>query len=202
MELSILREELTKRLPSADYRPFICHGSPLDCQVFIVGINPATEITHFWTYWNDTIGFDYHRWFEDYKKARRGKGKREISPTRRNLAIISEELTQAGIKALETNIYAKSTARANKIVNADKLTDGFDYLLGTIKPKLILLHGQLTVREISKKIQKPITGETKSRFNRFEVDIIPIQHLSYQFSKEKAKTVGQQIINKIRDSTY
>jgi hypothetical protein len=23
-------------------RPFVCQGSPLECQVFIVGLNPAT----------------------------------------------------------------------------------------------------------------------------------------------------------------
>lgn len=30
-------------------RPFVCDGSPLDCQVFIVGINAASSMTEdFW----------------------------------------------------------------------------------------------------------------------------------------------------------
>jgi hypothetical protein len=33
-------------------RSFVCDGSPLDCTVFIVGCNPATDTrTEFWHYW-------------------------------------------------------------------------------------------------------------------------------------------------------
>ena len=27
-----------------DPRPFVCDGNPLDCNIFIVGINPATKM--------------------------------------------------------------------------------------------------------------------------------------------------------------
>lgn len=39
-------------------RPFVCDGSPLDCRVFIVGFNPATDSeVDFWNFWSSHRGF-------------------------------------------------------------------------------------------------------------------------------------------------
>lgn len=48
-------------------RPFVCDGYPLECEVFIVGINPATSTdSKFLDHW---IGskFDKEKWFESFE---------------------------------------------------------------------------------------------------------------------------------------
>ena len=73
-----------------DLRPFVCDGSPLTCDVFIVGFNPATTMSaDFWQFWSPGMGFDKVAWFEAYKKDRQHKplkpGKRRrkaVSPSR------------------------------------------------------------------------------------------------------------------------
>jgi len=62
------RIQLNERLKPYDKpRPFICDGNPLDCEVFIVGINAATEMEKdFWTFWSDNTGFNKKEWLETY----------------------------------------------------------------------------------------------------------------------------------------
>lgn len=72
-------------------RPFVCDGSPLDCRVFIVGLNPATTLSgDWWEFWDDERGYRRAEWFERYKAERArqplrpGKTRRfPVSNTRR-----------------------------------------------------------------------------------------------------------------------
>jgi hypothetical protein len=69
---------------STDLRPFVCDGSPLDCEVFIVGFNPATPMSlGFWEFWRRGRGFDKVSWLDAYIKDRQT---RPLKPgkTRRN----------------------------------------------------------------------------------------------------------------------
>ena len=57
--------------PCGDLRPFVCDGFPLECEVFLVGYNPASgQLGDFWQYFNEN-GFGKKQWFRDYKAARR-----------------------------------------------------------------------------------------------------------------------------------
>jgi hypothetical protein len=70
------------------YRPFQCHGYPLDADVFIIGLNPAaSELPNWWTFWNTNIGFDFNG-FESVYLKRRGK----MSSTRKRATCIIEGL--------------------------------------------------------------------------------------------------------------
>lgn len=61
-----------------DLRPFIYEGSPLECEVFIVGLNPSSEMNiDFWEFWSTGYGFQKSRRFEKYKESRR---ERPIKP--------------------------------------------------------------------------------------------------------------------------
>lgn len=131
-----------------DLRPFVCEGSPLDCDVFLVGINPASEMSvDFWHFWSDSYGFDKRAWYEEYKEERRnrplkpGRKKRnEVSNTRR---IIEEVVLGASpVKCLETNVYAKATKQALDLEEQDRITAPVDYLLRKVAPKLVIAHGQ------------------------------------------------------------
>jgi hypothetical protein len=97
--------------PKSGLRPFVCDGSPLDCDVALVGYNPATILdADFWDFWLPEIGFDKARWFETYKAERisrplkPGKKRRNaVSPTRKRI-----ELFVGGLgnhRCIETNLY-------------------------------------------------------------------------------------------------
>jgi hypothetical protein len=52
-------------------RPFVCDGFPMECKIFIVGINPATKMeTSFGDYYGET-GFNKSKWLKDYNKSSR-----------------------------------------------------------------------------------------------------------------------------------
>jgi len=59
-------------------RPFVCRGLPQTCDVFIVGIN-ATTGTDFWSFWNDTSGFDYENWEKAYLAERQKRERTELA---------------------------------------------------------------------------------------------------------------------------
>lgn len=131
-----------------DLRPFVCEGSPLACDAFIVGINPASSMSaDFWDFWSDRFGFDRSVWFERYKEERRnsllkpGRTRRnEVSNTRR---IIEEVVgSTKPVKCLETNIYAKATKQTSDMEEQDRVTAPFDYLLRKVAPRLVIAHGR------------------------------------------------------------
>lgn len=96
--------------PGSGLRPFVCEGSPLECEVALVGYNPATCLdADFHGFWDGHV-FDKQRWFEAYKKERRtkplkpGKTRRnEVSPTRKRIHFFAAGV--APYKLLETNLY-------------------------------------------------------------------------------------------------
>ena len=68
-------QEFDKRLREMtpkDARPFLCEGSPLDCEVFLVGLNPRTT-TPFWLYWDVSYGCKKQEWRKAYL-TERGSG--------------------------------------------------------------------------------------------------------------------------------
>ena len=122
-------------------RPFVCEGSPLECKIFIVGINPATTLRRtFWQDWESGYGFRKARWFEHYKKERIAKGKCPISPTRQRIEWIVEAANP--IKVLETNLYATSSAKASLLRKNDRDMKPFSLLYHTICPSVIFVHAK------------------------------------------------------------
>ena len=131
-----------------DLRPFVCEGSPLACDAFLVGFNPASHMSvDYWDFWSDSYGFDKCAWITKYKEERRNrplkpgrKRRNEVSNTRR----IIEEVVQSAkpVKCLETNIYAKATEQASDLEERSRVTAPFDYLLRKVAPRLVIAHGR------------------------------------------------------------
>jgi len=46
-------------------RPFLCEGSPIDCEVFIIGHNPGVSI-YFCDCWSPDSGCDRIKWIKKY----------------------------------------------------------------------------------------------------------------------------------------
>ena len=114
IEHAEFRRRLSAILPE-NCRPLVCQGSPYDCKIFVVGLNPATAMENvFWQYWNNSTGFDKDSWFEAYKIERKSrplkpgkKSRRDVGTTRRNLNKLADLIGTDEI--LETNIYSKPT---------------------------------------------------------------------------------------------
>src|SRR5271166_3410947 len=66
-DFDVKLKSLTDHLPCA--RPFVCEGSPLACDVFIVGVNPATNVP-FWPFWQPSYGFNKKTWWAAYLHAK------------------------------------------------------------------------------------------------------------------------------------
>jgi hypothetical protein len=168
-----------------DLRPFVCDGSPLDCEAFVVGFNPATEMAiDFWEFWSEEQGFDKQHWLEAYRSERRnrplGPGKirrSEVSNSRRVLEWVLEEA--APVKCLETNIYARPSERLTDLESDHRLTAPFDFLLGAVEPKIVIAHG------------KDAGSHIKATLPTVETRCVP--HFSRGWSQERARRLGREI---------
>lgn len=166
-------------------RPFVCSGSPLTCRVFIVGLNPASPMkATFWDFWRSGIGYDKGAWMDAYvaERAERplkpGRIRRpKISPSRAVIECIVEEIGPA--MCLETNIYATATEEFRDLGSALHDTTSFDYLLATVKPEVIIVHGNDAVAHMHNRA--------------FGATILPVPHFSRGWSHERARELGREV---------
>ena len=170
-----------------EVRPFVCDGSPLDCEVFIVGFNPATSMQmDFWQFWRSGYGFNKEAWLIAYKEERKH---RPLTPgkTRRNLLSNSRRIIEwildetSSVRCLETNIYAAPTENAIDLVSEKRITAPFDFLMEKIQPRLIVVHGEEAAEHIK---NKRLIGRS-----------IFVPHFSRGWSQEKARALGREIRN-------
>ena len=168
-----------------ELRPFVCEGSPLACAVFLVGINPASEMSgNFWDFWSDRYGFDKRAWFERYKVERMNrplkpgrKRRNKVSPTRRVIEWILEEAKPT--KCLETNIYPKATEQARDLNARSRIADPLDYLLQQVAPKLVIAYG----KDAAKYMQA----------QGLACELWCVDHFSRGWSEERARSLGMKI---------
>lgn len=148
MDLAAFRARLESLVGRpTQVRPFVCDGSPLDCDVMIVGSNPATSMEKdWWEWWDPKHGFKRNAWLEHYRveRARQplkpGKTRRmPISNTRRVLDWIAGSAYP--VKCLETNIYSTPTVSIAELTPSLRSTAIFDFLFDTIRPAVVLAHG-------------------------------------------------------------
>jgi hypothetical protein len=173
-----------------DLRPFVCDGSPLECKVFIVGLNPASALSQdFWSFWRRDIGFDKSQWFEAYKSERAtrplalGKTRRQaVSNSRRTIEWVVSEVGAA--LCLETNIYAAATEDYQSLAVAQRTTAPFDFLLQTIAPSIVVVHGKDAEAHVRSKVPN--------------CKIIPVDHFSRGWSEAKARDLGRQVAELLR----
>lgn len=112
---------LMSSLKNDSLRPFVCHGSPFDCRVFVVGENPATTLSSpFWQFWSDVSGFDKEVWLEVYKKQKKKPGSRRV------IQALADQFPLGW--CMETNVYSLPTPRAKQLGKADRRSEMFEYL--------------------------------------------------------------------------
>lgn len=168
-----------------DLRPFVCEGSPLSCRAFIVGFNPATEMSSdFWNFWRRGYGFDKSAWFAAYLHDRRirplkpGKKRRPtVSNTRRVIDWVLQEASP--VQVLETNIYSAPTEQIDDLALERRLTAPFEFLVESVKPDVIVAHGKDAAAYLG--------GQD------LVARIIAVPHFSRGWSQSSARELGQQI---------
>lgn len=166
-----------------DLRPFVCEGSPLACEVFLVGFNPATGMqADFWQFWRPGYGYDKLAWFQRYlderatKPLKPGRTRRQkVSATRRNME--SFIVGAAGVCVLETNIFAAASDDMKSLDSARREVAPFMFLLDVIRPKVVVVHGKPAV-------------EAVARFDIAAKVIAADHHFSRKTSKETAREYG------------
>jgi len=169
-------------------RPFVCNGSPLDCAVFLVGLNPATKMkAGFWDFWVPGFGFDSEAWFKTYVDERVAAGPKpgktrvqKVSPTRR---LINQVIDGAGsVKILETNIYSTGTPAYSDLQADEKETAPFDFLVRRVKPRLLVAFGVDAHRHLANQ--------------KVDAKVMQIPHFADPaagWSNAKAYQVGEQV---------
>ena len=167
-------------------RPFVCDGSPLDCEAFIVGFNPATTMSRgFWDFWRRGYGFERQLWFDAYKEERAsrplapGKTRRNpISNTRRVIEWIIEGASP--VRFLETNVHSLPSDDIKSLAHEDRQTLPFDFLLDRLRPRAILAHGNDAAAWMEYRAHP-------------DVHVIAVSHLSRGWSRDAARRVGEEV---------
>ncbi len=199
MNNSEFKNELQKLIDKdSTLRPFVCDGYPLECEIFIVGINPATSTeTKFFDYW-DGSKFNKEKWFEFYKKGRKTKGKQEISPTRRKINFLVKEVFKE-FKCLETNAYSFATAGVKELTKANRNTEVFSFLLKTIKPKALFLYGRDSAKFIEKEfnIHLPSSMPFELEWEYGKLAICATKHMRLM-KKENIESSAKELISLIK----
>lgn len=184
-------------------RPFVCEGSPMDCQIFIVGYNPATEMGQsFWSFWSSETGFNKQAWFEAYKKERAlkplkpGKTRRNpLSNTRQRIEWIVEAAQP--IKCLETNLFGTATEDAKALSRSARDRKIFEFLIQEVRPEVMLLHGVDTCREVEDltncQIKQGMDNLTEVSINSWQTKVIAVSHLSRGWSQDNARKLGEKL---------
>lgn len=164
----------------SDLRPFVCEGSPLDCNVFIVGYNPATSMNSgFWDFWRTDYGFQKSAWLEAYRAERLHNGKRALSNTRRVMNWICESAPSA--RVLETNLLWKPSRRKRDLAKQDRNLGDFGFLLDLLKPQVVVLHGSDANRHWDE--------------SRLDITVIREKHFAIGYSQDAAYSLGERIRN-------
>lgn len=130
-------------------RPFICDGQPFGCDVALVGINPATD-TPFWPHWHPESGFDRKAWIQDYR--RRHTGKR--TPTRDRIEHLVKAV--APLRLVELNLYHSPSRSASELSNDKRNTELFEYLLQTLQPRALIVHGRDPRLHLERLLKHPL----------------------------------------------
>lgn len=181
-------------------RPFVCDGNPLDCQIFIVGINPATEMKNgFLNFWSDNNGFDKKSWLDQYiterlnQPSKSGRKRRAYSNTRTRIEWLCSALDPD--KVLETNIYSKPTQTVDELLAEDRNIKLFNFLVTTIKPKILFLHGKDTRKAIENMLPVNLDENkfVECQFSDAPIKVTAMKHLSRGWSKEKVKNFAHRL---------
>ena len=179
-----------RELVPQNSRPFLCEGSPLDCDLFVVGNNPGTE-TPFWEYWELPYGCRKSRWLTDFWE----RHKSENKPVRRNMEAIFSQL--GDVKYLETNAYSPWSKWTSDLNDDQLSTHVFEFLLKTIRPKLVFAHAAHAKKYLRAQVGHSIESDepTPVTLLGFETHLLltPSRPALMTWGEERSRAFGQRL---------
>jgi hypothetical protein len=187
MDLVAFDRELRGVAGTNAVRPFLCDGSPVGCTVFLVGINPATDIP-LWPYWSVGRGCDKQMWLAEYLR-QHGR----LRPTRARIERLFDAV--APVRALETNIFQQYSPRESDLANEHRTTEVFDFLLERLAPRIVFVHGRSAIAHLVR-----LTGAQIARgaftsvwYRGIAFDVYAGHHLAYQWSFAAVDQLGRTL---------
>ena len=186
-------EKIERRLPSPISWPFLCRGSPLKCRIFIVGTNPGAKVEKpFWSFWTDSRGFKRAEFIRELTQLDGG-----LKQTRKT---VENLVDAAGQKVtLDTNVYSFWSPRAKYLTAEEKKTDVFEYLLHSIRPRIVLAHGD-EAKQFFRKRGITLMGDRVRPINLdgLKIELLSRRHLSYQTSFAEARKIGRALAKALK----
>ncbi len=181
-------KRIEKRLPSSISWPFLCDGSPLKCRIFIVGTNPGAKVEKpFWSFWTDSRGFKRAEFIRELTQLDGG-----LKQTRKT---VENLVDAAGQKVtLDTNVYSCWSPRAKYLTAEEKKTDVFEYLLHSIRPRIVLAHGDEAKQFFRKRGITLMEDRLRPiNLDGLKIELLSRRHLSYQTSYAEARKIGRAL---------
>lgn len=172
-QIDVEIRRLTAECPIS--RPFLCDGSPMGCEVALVGINPATD-TPFWPHWSPHTGFDRPAWIQAYRSRHVGRH----TPTRDRIEILVEAIKP--LRLLELNLFQYPSRSERELERARRDTNLFEFLLQATSPRLLIAHGLSTKLHLEKlfNCKLPYDQLTPCSFNGARIYVLQApKHLAY-----------------------
>ncbi|MDD2903918.1 MAG: hypothetical protein PHU44_15940 [Syntrophales bacterium] len=177
-----------RKLPEYhEARPFLCEGSPIDCKIFFIGLNPSTPIS-FWPYWSLEYGCNKKEWLSQTNL----HYSYSLPPTRKRIERLFDILS--AYRCLETNIYYMRSSELKSLPKEKRDPQFCYYLIENIAPKLIFVHGDEAIKRLGKEAK---TSFIKGQFMSVKLfgnntTIYSRHHLSYQCSYKEINELGQK----------
>ncbi|WP_141104118.1 hypothetical protein [Noviherbaspirillum denitrificans] len=182
----------------------------MQCDIFVVGTNPASTVS--WaSFWDkERATFNKEKWLHVYEEERAAKkraqgktGFHRWSTTRSRIEILNDALG-AQHRALETNLYSVSTPKENDLTRADKIPLIFNFLLRSIKPKALLVHGDATAQYLRKTYKwSEAVGCSVMSFEYGSAAILFTPHLAARgglVTNEKVKEWGRMLYLNLQEA--
>jgi hypothetical protein len=136
--------ELSKIVPHPCFdRPFECYGRLEDCELIIVGENPAVQMDmDWWMFWN-ADGFNASAFERAYYEKMGGR----ITLTRKRVLTLIEPLQNQGISCIVTNADRNERPGGSmKVAPNDAV---LKFLLRLPRLNVIVAHGKIAQNAIS-----------------------------------------------------
>ncbi|MGI8527521.1 MAG: hypothetical protein ACR2K5_15375 [Pseudolabrys sp.] len=172
-------------------RLFACDGSPFDCPLFIIGLNPAVYTGRdFWNgYWSDHTGFKKELLLDDLLEAEGA-----LTTTRANI----EEIGRiARLGTLDANLYLHVSSRFHQSHEKQHRPDVIDQLILTLKPKVVLAHSVKAIRHLAQTsddlVEEPLAIQSVC-WNGLPLIVILSRHLGYVKGRAELQQICAAIV--------
>jgi len=114
-------------------------------------------------------------------------------PARKRIELFCKAVGK--LRVLETNLFPFPSPREASLPRELRDPRLFNYLLATLKPRVVLVYGKSAVAHLSDltDTKLPLDAFTPIEFGGAKFDAYARRHFSYQTSDEEVRSLGSEI---------